>query len=165
MANFIYNTAAKELLDGTINLNTDTIEWVLVTSSYVADRDDDVVDAGGANDVIDHEIVATNYTGGHAGAGRKAANGGSPAWTTDKTNDRAEWDADDPATWTSLGGATNATIAAAVLIKRGASDDTTARLIAYVDTTTGSPSLPFTTNGSNFTLSYNAEGLIHGSTV
>ncbi len=165
MANFVYNTAALELLDGTIDLTSDTVEWMLVTSSYVADRDDDLVDAGGANDPADHEIVATNYTGGHAGAGRKTANGGSPAWTVDKTNDRAEFDATDPSTWTALGNGTNATIAAAILIKRGASDDTTARLIAYVDTTTGTPSLPFLTNGSDFTLNYNAEGLIHGSTV
>jgi hypothetical protein len=165
MANFVYNTAAKELLDGTIDLTTDTIEIMLVTSSYVADRDNDVVDAGGANDPIDHEINATNYTGGHAGAGRHAANGGSPAWTVDKTNDRAEFDADDPSTWTALGNGTNDTIAAAIVIKRGAADDTTARLIAYIDTTTGTPSLPFTTNGSDFTLNYNTEGLIQGSTV
>lgn len=165
MANFVYNTAALELLDGTINLNTDNVEWMLVTSSYVADRDDDVVDAGGANDPLDHEIVATGYTGGHAGAGRKDANGGAPAWTVDKTNDRAEWDADDPPTWSPLGNGANATIAAAILIKRGPTNDTDARLILYVDTTTGTPSLPFLTNGSDFTLNYNAEGLIHGSTV
>lgn len=164
MANFVYNTAALEIVDQVINMETDTIEIMLVTSSYCADRDDDVVDAAGANDPIDHEIVATNYTGGHAGSGRHAANTAG-AWAVDKANDRAEFDATDPVVWTSLGNAMNATIQAALVIKRGTADDTTARLIVHIDTSSGSPSLPFTTNGSNFTLNYNAEGLVQVSTV
>lgn len=163
MANFVYNTAATEIVDQVINMETDTIEIMLVTSGYVADRDDDFVEEG-ANDANEHEITATNYTGGHAGAGRHTANT-SGAWTVDKANDRAELDATDPAVWTSLGNAMNAVIKACLVIKRGTADDTTARLIVHIDTSSGSPSLPFTTNGSNFTLNYNAEGIVQVSTV
>lgn len=156
MASFVYNTAAKEIADGTIDLLNDTIKVMLVTSSYTANRDDDVVDAGGANDPVDHEIVATNYTGGWGGAGRKTL--ASKAITTDKTNDRGEFDATD-VTWTSLGGAQNATIAAAILIKEGVANDTTSRLIAYHDLT-DTP-----TNGGNITIVWDAEGIIQFSTV
>jgi len=156
MASFVYNTAATEMWDGTVDLLNDTIKVMLVTSSYTPDRDDDIVDAGGANDAVDHEIVATNYTGGWTGAGRKTL--ASKTITVDKTNDRAEFDAAD-LTWTSIGGAANATIAAAIVIKEGVSDDTTSRLIAYLDIT-DTP-----TNGGNITLQFDAEGIIQLSTV
>ena len=56
MADLIYNRAKKEILDGTIDLVSDTIKVMLVTSSYVANVDNDLVDEGGANDPIDHEL-------------------------------------------------------------------------------------------------------------
>ena len=129
---------------------TDTIEVMLVTSAYTPNADHLVVDAGGANDPLDAEIVATNYTGGHAGAGRKVL--ASKTLTTDNTNDRAEFDAAD-IVWTALGGATNATVVGAIVIKRGTTNDTTARLIWYIDIA------DFTTNGSDVTVQWNVEGI------
>jgi len=154
MASFVYNTAAKELLDE-IYFNTDVLKIMLVTSSYVANRDDDVVDAGGANDAIDHELNGVSgYTRGWGGAGRKTA---VLTHEVDKTNDRAEIDIAD-LTWTALG--TGATIAAAILIKEGGANDTTSRLIAYFDIT-DTP-----TNGGDITLDFDAvEGAIRLSTV
>ena len=153
MASFVYNTGAKELLDE-IDFNTDVLKIMLVTSGYVANRDDDVVDAGGANDPVDHEIAVSGYTGGWGGSGRKTA---TLTHEVDKTNDRAEIDIAD-LTWTALG--TGATIAAAILIKEGGANDTTSRLIAYFDIT-DTP-----TNGGDITLDFDAvEGAIRLSTV
>src|SRR3990172_9798843 len=128
MASFIYNTGAKELLDE-IDFNTDVLKIMLVTASYGATRDDDVVDAGGANDPVDHEISVTGYTGGWGGSGRKTA---TLTHEVDKPNDRAEIDIAD-LTWTALG--TGATLAAAILITEGGAHATTSRLIAYFDIT------------------------------
>ena len=151
MASFVYNTSKKEIMDGTLNLNTDTLKVILVNSTYTANADDDVVDAGGANDAVDGEITATNYTKGWGGAGRKTL--ANKTFETDKPNDRAELHADN-ITWTALGGASNDTIVAAVLIKEGGANDTTSRLIAYIDLA------DTTTNGGDFTIQWNAEGIL-----
>lgn len=156
MANFVYNAAATRVLNGALNLSTATLKMMLVTSSYTANRDDEFVSAASAA-----EISATNYTGGFGGAGRKTLTGQTV--TKDNTNDRAELDVND-VTWTALGGASNATIAAILVIKEN-TNDADSWLVAYYDTVTGTPSLPFTTNGGDLTLNINVEGLIQLSTV
>lgn len=154
MASFVYNTAAKEMWDGTVDLLNDTIKVMLVDSTYSPDRDDDVVDAGGGSDAADAEISVSGYTGGYGGAGRKTL--GTKAITTDKTNDRAEFDAAN-SSWTALG--SGATIVGAIVIKEGPSADTASRLIAYLDFTDTA------TNGGDFTLQYDAEGIIQLATA
>jgi hypothetical protein len=154
VASFVYNKAAQELADGTISLLTDTIKTMLVTSQYSPARTDLVVDAGGANDALDAEIGVSGYTGGWGGSGRKAL--ASKAIAVDQANNRAEFSAAN-LTWTALG--TGATIAAMVLIKEGGSDDTTSRLIAYLDVT-DTP-----TNGGDISFTFDAEGIIQFSTV
>ena len=146
MASFWYNTGLTECMDGTIDIDTDTIKIMLVTSSYSANQDDDVVDAGGANDAVDHEISVTGYTGGYGGAGRKTCTITMQANDTDNRVDIAIADL----TWTSLG--SGATIAAAILIKENATDDTNTRLIAYFDVSDTA------TNGGDITLDFNALG-------
>ena len=141
MVSFVYNTGDQEIIDRTIDLIANTLKIMLVTSSYVANKDDDVVDAAGVNDPVDHEINVTGYTRGWGGAGRKTL--ASKLLTIDKTNDRTGFDCAD-ITWTALGA--GATIAAAILIKEGAANDTTSRLIAYLDIT-DTP-----TNGGDITL-------------
>lgn len=156
MPSFVYNTAAKEIADGTIDLDTDTLKVMLIGTgtAYTPDRDDDFVDEGGANDPIDAELNGVSgYTRGFGNAGRKTA---SVTVEVDKANDRAEVDIAD-LTWTALG--TGDTIAAAILIKEG-TDDTDTKLIAYFDVT-DTP-----TNGGDITLDFDAaEGAIRLSTV
>lgn len=141
---FVYNRAAKEIIDRTLDI-TSGCKVMLVTSAYVANRDHDFVDEGGANDPTDAEITATNYTRGFGGAGRKAATVG---FSEQDANDRAIITIGD-LTWTALGGAVNDTIAAAILIKE-ITNDAASKLIAYFDLT----STP--TNGSDFTLDFDA---------
>ncbi len=153
MANLIYNTAKVEMWDGTVDLLVNTIKILLVSNAvaYSPDIDDDVVDAGGANDVIDAESNVTNYARGWNAAGRKTL--ASTAITVDKANDRAEFDAVD-VTWTALGNGSNQTVVAGVITKEGGANDTTSRLIAYIDFT------DFTTNGADFTLQWDTEGIM-----
>lgn len=154
MPTFVYNKAAEEIATGTIDLLSDTIKTMLVNSTYSAARTDLVVDAGGANDALDAEISVSGYTGGWGGSGRKSLT--SKTLTVDQPNNRAEFDAAD-LTWTALG--SGATIAAMILIKEGGSNDTTSRLIAYLDVTDTS------TNGGDITFTFDSQGIIQFSTV
>lgn len=142
MASHFYTTGLKECLDGTIDLDTDTIKLMLVTASYTPNKDDLVVDAGGANDPVDHEISVSGYTPGWGGAGRKTV---TVTISANLTNDRVDIAINDQ-TWTSLG--SGATIAGAILIKEGGANDTTSRLIAYFDVTDTA------TNGGDITLDF-----------
>jgi len=151
---FVYNKAAEELNNGTIDLLNDTIKTMLVTSQYTAARTDLVVDAGGANDPVDAEINVTGYTRGWGGAGRKDLTG--KGVVVDQAGNRAEFSAGN-LTWTALG--TGATIAAMLIIKEGVSNDTTSRLIAYLDVT-NTP-----TNGGDISFTFNSDGIIQFSTV
>ncbi len=160
MASFVYNKGAEEIANGTIDWVNNTLVVMLVTSSYTADRDDDVVDAGGANDPVDHEIVATDYTRGWGGAGRKAL--ANKSITEVDASDRVEFDADDltgGTTWSGIGNGANAAIAAAIVIKEGGANDTTSRLIAYLDTNN------LTTNNSDVDLTFDASGVFYLSTA
>lgn len=154
MASFVYNRAAKLIADGGLDLLSETIKVLLVGGGYTPDRDHDFVDAGGANDVVDHELNGTGYTGGYAGSGRRTL--GSKTITEDDTNDRGVFDAADPSSWTGMNAGT---IAAIVVFRNGSADDTTSLLIAYLD-----PS-DLVTNGSDVALIFAALGILHFSTV
>jgi hypothetical protein len=149
MASLTYNLGRKEILDGTIDLGADVIKAMLVTSSYVANVDNDFVDDAGANDPIDHELSGTGYAAGFAGAGRKTL--GSIAITEDDTNDTAEFNAAN-LTWTGIDAGT----AAAVIIYRHLTSDALSTMIAYIDT----GGFPVVTNSGDLTITWNAEGII-----
>lgn len=149
MASGWYNKGLFEVSSATIDLISDTTKLMLVDTSYTYDPDHEVVD-NGANNATDpsfNELVATSYTGGFAGAGRKTLTitGGE-----NDTNNRADFAIAD-VTWTALGGGVNDTIGGAILIKEG-TNDTDSRLIAFFDLT-DTP-----TNGSDVTLDFNALG-------
>ena len=157
MTNFMFNTAAHEVHIQSLNLATEAaagkLKVMLVNSSYTPDRDDDVV-----NDVVAGEITASGYTGGHAGAGRKAVANG--AFSLDKANDRSEFDTDDPNAWNPLGGAVNDTVVAAILIQEKTSD-ADSRVVYYIDDVTGYPQLPFLTVGGQFSVLVGTDGWAH----
>ena len=155
MASFVYNRAAKEILDGTIDLVAHTIKVMLVTSSYVANRDNDFVDAGGANDPIDHELSGTGYGAGFGGSGRKTL--ANKAFSEDDPNDRGEFDNTLDLTWTAI----NAGTAAAAIVYRHNTADTDSVLIAYID----SGGFPIVTNGGDLSINWDAQGIIQLSTV
>lgn len=149
MANIFYNDAKLGVWDRSIDLLANNLDVMLLVAGYTPDADHLVVDAGGADDPVDHELAVTGYAGGWGGSGRKVL--ASKALAKDNTTDKAFFDAAD-VSWASL--ATGATIVAALLIKRGSANDTTARLIAYIDLA-DTP-----TNGSPFTLQFPAAGIL-----
>ncbi len=149
MATLVYNRAKKEILDGTIDLLTDTLKIMLVTSSYVADADNDFVEEG-VNDANEHELTGTGYDPGFAGSGRKTLSG--KGVTEDDTNDRAEFDDSGDITWTGI----NAGTAAGAILYKHITADTASILIAYID----SGGFPVVTNGGDLTIQWNAEGIL-----
>lgn len=146
---FLYNRAKKEIQDGTIDLLGDTLKVMLVTAVYTPNPDHDVVDAGGGSDPADAELTGSGYTAGWGGAGRKTLAG--KTITEDDGNDRAAFDANDPA-WPAIQAGT---AAAALIIKEGVANDTTSRLIACLN----DGGFPKITNGGDFSLVFNAAGI------
>lgn len=143
----IYNKAKTLLMNGQLNLLNDTIKVMLVNSSYAPDPDDDYV---GNSGVASAEVSGTGYVGGYGGSGRKILT--NKVITEDDTNDRAYFDADD-VTWAGINAGT---IAAAVLIKEGVTDDNTSLLIAYID----QGGFPVITNGGDLTIQWNTDGIL-----
>lgn len=149
MASGAYVHGVRQALDGTYNITSATLKFMLVDNVYVFSQTHTVVDDGTTTTTClhFHEIAATNYTGGFGGAGRKVA---TIAISEDMTNLRVVLTFTS-LTWSALGGATNATVGAAALI-RESGNDTTSVPIAYMQIT-ATP-----TNGSDFTLSMNTSG-------
>lgn len=138
-------------MDGTLNLSTDTLKVMLVSSLYTADKDHTYVDMGGSYDPADAELSGTGYVKGWGGSGRKTLT--NVSLTLDNANDRVILDADD-VVWNSINAGT---ASAAIVIKEGASNDTDSLLIAYFDS-----GFPVVTNGSDFTLKWSDSGVILG---
>lgn len=151
-----YQKAVRNILQreatNAIDLDGDTIKLMLTKTSYtsVAAKGDAFVNT--ITDPTSKELVATNYTGGFSGAGRKTL--AAKAINEDTTNNRAVFDASD-VTWTAIGGATNDTIGSAVVIKEITNDGASPLLIhLYIN-----PAV--TTNGGDFTIVF-ADGLTQG---
>lgn len=155
MADFLYNTGSVRLWDTLqpLDLIVDTVKVMLVTSSYVANRDNDFIEEG-ANDANEHEITGTGYTAGFGGAGRLTL--ASKTITVDKTNDRGEFDCAN-LVWTAI----NAGTPSQMLVISEITNDLASPLIAHVD----SGGFPIVTNGGDLTVTINAEGLIQLSTA
>lgn len=142
MASIFYNIALEKMVDGTLDLANDTLKILLVDDTYTEDKTHDSITdivAGGK------EITATNYTGGHNGAGRKTVDtvtvyndSGTPRINVGLSN----------VTWTNIGGATNDTIGGAVLFKQVGVSDNDSFPIAFFDITNTN------TNGSDLQLQF-----------
>lgn len=157
MANYWVNTGKLRCWAGAageIKLLTDTIK-VLAVEENDAPDDPDVEFIGdylGAGDAV--EVTSTGYTGGFGGAGRKTLT--APALTVDQANDRAEFDCAD-VTWATISQALAEQWVGFAVVKE-ITNDADSPLIAVINTATG---LPLTPNGSDITLTIDAEGLLH----
>ncbi len=141
-----YTYGLKCCMDGTIDLDSSTLKWLLVGSNtvYTYDSAHTSVDAGGANDIVDAELnISGGYARGWGGAGRKTA---TITLQKNDTDNRVEITSAD-LTWTALD--SGDTIVAAILIKEGGANDTTSIPILYIDLTLDVP-----TNGSDITLDF-----------
>lgn len=138
MANVIYNNFKEAIMNGGIDLDTDTIKVALVTSTYTPDQD--------VHDMFDdvtNEVTGTGYTAGGATLANKAV-------TQDNTDNEGVWDADD-VTW-----ATSTITARGAVIYKSTGTASTSALIGYIDFTTDKSS-----SAGNFTIAWDAEGILN----
>lgn len=152
----VFNRAKMDIINGTIDLDTTaTIKAMLLNTAFDASADNDA-DTVFVNDIktpTDYESSGTGYTGGFGGAGRLVIAAGTSVINQDDVNDRAEWDNTADLTWTSINvGATGGTM---IIYEPSGGADTNSPLIAWVKFTSD-----VTTNGGDFTVAWNAEGII-----
>jgi hypothetical protein len=138
MADVIYNNFKKLIMNGGIDLDTDTIKVALVTSSYTPDQD-----AHDFFDDVTNEVSGTGYTAGGASLANKAV-------TADNTDNEGVFDADDVA-WT-----TSTITARGAVIYKSTGTASTSALICYLDF--GSDK---TSTAGTFTIAWNAEGILN----
>jgi hypothetical protein len=139
MASALYNSFKRDIMNGAIDLDTDTIKGMLVTSTYAQN-----IDTHTKRSDITNEVVGTGYTAG----GVTLA---SPTVTVDNTDDEGVFDAAD-SSWTT------ATITARgmVLYKSRGGASTADELIGYIDFAADK-----TSTAGTFAITYNAEGIIN----
>lgn len=138
MPNAIYNSAKRYLINGTINLASDTIKVMLVTVSYTPN-----IDTHDFRDDVTNEVSGTGYTAGGATLATKTV-------TVDNTNDRAVFDADD-VTWTT----STITARGAVLYKSRGGAASADELICYFDF--GSDKV---SSSGDFVISWSSNGIL-----
>lgn len=136
MASIIYRNFKEKLLSDGINLSSDPIGVLLVDTDYVPNVAHVFV-----SDVVSEELSGTGYV-------RKTlVNKGV---SEDVANNRGEFTA-DPVVWNAI----NAGTAKGVVLFKSTGNDATAELIAFLEF-----SSPVVTNGGDFTVNWNAEGIL-----
>lgn len=138
MANVIYNSFKRDIMNGSIDLDTDTVKVMLVTSAYVPN-----IDTHTKRSDITNEVVGTAYVAGGVALATKVV-------SADNTNDLGKFDADD-VSWA----ASTITARGAVLYKSRGGVATADELIAYLDFVTDKVS-----TAGNFNLNFNAAGIL-----
>jgi hypothetical protein len=135
----LYNSFKAKIMNGSIDLDTDTIKVALCSASYVPDKDlHDFFD-----DITNEITGSTGYTAGGVAITNKAV-------TQDNTDDEGVFDGDD-AVWT---GATFTFRYAIIYKDTGVAG--TSPLIGYIDFETNQVS----TSGT-VTIPWLAEGIIN----
>lgn len=136
----LYNSFKKDILDGQIDLDTNTIKAALVTSGYTPD-----IDAHDRwNDVSANEASGTGYTAGGVALANKTL-------TQDNPNDRGVFDADDAA-WTGL-----STSFRYVVLYKDTGTPSTSNLIGYLDY--GAQTI----TAANLTIPWDAAGILRAA--
>ncbi len=138
MANVIYNSFKVDSATSAIDLDTDTLKILLVTSTYAPDQDTHTKRSN-----VTNEVSGTGYTAGGATLANKTV-------VVDNTNNWAKFDADD-ASWVT------ATITArgAVIYKSRGGASSADELVCYLDF--GSD---ITSTAGTFTVTFAANGIL-----
>lgn len=139
MANVLYNSTKKDLISGGIDLDTDSIYIMLVTSTYTPDQD-----AHTKRSDVTNEVTGTGYTAGGVALASKTC-------TQDNTNNRGVFDAAD-ASWTT----STITARGAVLYKNRGGASSADELVGYLDFGSNISS----TSGT-FTVQFHTDGILY----
>lgn len=138
MADVIYNSFKRDIMNGGIDLDTDTIKVALVTSTYTPDQD-----AHDNFDDVTNEVSGTGYTAGGATLG-------SVTVTADNTDNEGVFDAADTS-WT-----TSTITARGAVVYKSTGTASTSKLICYFDFTSDKSS-----SAGTFTIAWNSEGILN----
>jgi hypothetical protein len=138
MADVIPNAFKKNIMNGGIDLDTDTIKVMLTTSSYTPDQD-----AHEFKSSVTNEVSGTGYTAGGASLANKAV-------TADNTDNEGVFDADD-VTWS-----TSTITARYAVVYKSTGSDATSPIICVLDF--GSDKV---SSAGNFTITWAAEGILN----
>lgn len=136
MADIIYTSFKRDIMNGAIDLDTDTIKVMLVTSSYTASA------SHTKRSDITNEVTGTGYTAGGSTIG-------SPTVSNVSTN--GVFDGNDVA-WTT----STITARGAVLYKSRGGASSADELICFLDFTTDK-----TSTAGTFTISWSASGILN----
>lgn len=138
MADVVYNSAKRDIMNGSINLSSDTLKVMLVTNAYTPN-----VDTHTKRSDITNEVSGTGYTAGGATLANKTV-------TVDNAANQGVFDADD-LVWP------NASITArgAVLYKSRGGAANADELIRYFDF-----GVDITSTAANFTMTFDAAGIL-----
>lgn len=145
MANFAYTPAKGDILRAGHNFATGDFRVILVMTNTTADTDQDVEFVGDIGTLDEYD--GANYV-------RKAL--ANEAVTDDAPNNRGEFDADN-VVWTALGAGTRQ--AAGMILYRHVTNDADSPIIGWIDT----GGFPFSGNGGDVTVAWNAEGILQAS--
>lgn len=139
MADVIVNGFKKHIMNGGIDLDTDTVKVMLLTNSHTQDQDaHEFID-----DVSANEVSGTGYTaGGQALAGK--------AVTQDNTDNEGVFDAND-LTWS-----TSTITARYAAIYKDTGTPATSPIVCILDFGSDKSS-----SAGNFTIAWNAEGILN----
>lgn len=138
MADVIYNSFKAKIMDGSIDLDTDTIKVALVTSSYTPNQD-----THDFFDDVTNEVSGTGYTAGGATLASKAV-------SADNTDNEGVFDAAD-VTWS-----TSTITARGAVVYKSTGTASTSPLICYIDFGSDKSS-----TAGDFTLQWNSEGILN----
>jgi len=137
MADLVYNSFKRDIMDGTLDLSTQDIKVMLVTSGYTPNIDTDEF-----IDDVTNEVVGTGYTAGGQSLASKTV-------VVDDTNDRGVFDSANPE-WTT------ATITArGAVLYYDTGTPATSPLIGYWDFGTDQ-----TSTAGTFTININVVGIL-----
>lgn len=137
MADVIFNSAKKKILDADIDFVVDSVKVMLVTSAYTPDQDSHEFRSS-----VTNEVTGTGYTAGGQALANKTV-------TQDNTGNLAKYDADD-VVWE------EATITArGAVIYKDTADPATDPIIAYIDFTEDK-----TSTAADFRINWNTDGIL-----
>lgn len=141
MATVIYNSFKKKIMDGSIDLDTDTIKASFHTSSYTPNQDSDDFFDDATNEVSS----SGSYTAGAAGG----VTLGNKTVTQDNTDNEGVFDADDLSV-TSFTGTFQW-----IVLRKDTGTAGTSPLIAAIDITTA------TATAGTVAVTWAAEGILN----
>lgn len=145
----IPNRTKDQIINGSIDLTNDTLKLALYDDGVAFDFDADT-----------HEFVADVLDGGNTAqeptdssySRQSLANQGT---SIDSTNDESEFDADD----VTISSLSTTNQIQGVIVYKEVTDDTDSPIIFVIDDSDDSD-LPAETNGTDFVVEWNAEGLL-----